>query len=59
MEMEETVPDIVNLTGSHMADILAGDSRDNTIMGQWAGDDKMYGGPGDGGDETSARRWRQ
>ena len=30
---EETVPDIVNLTGSMMADVLAGDSRDNTIYG--------------------------
>ncbi len=46
---EETVPDIVHLTGSHMADILAGDSRDNTIMGM-GGDDKIYGGPGGGDD---------
>ena len=46
---EETVPDIVNLKGSAMADILAGDSRDNTIEGG-GGDDKLYGGPGGGGD---------
>ena len=50
VEMEETVPDIVNLTGSHMADILAGDSRDNTIKGN-GGDDKLYGGPGGGDDD--------
>ena len=48
-EHEETVPDIVNLTGSGMADILAGDSRANTIMGM-GGDDKLYGGPGGGND---------
>ena len=48
--MEETVPNIVNLTGSGMADILAGDSRDNVIMGM-GGDDRIYGGPG-GGDDT-------
>ncbi len=47
--VEETVPDIVHLTGSHMADILAGDSRDNTIKGN-GGDDKLYGGPGGGDD---------
>ena len=47
--LEETVPDIVNLTGSAMADVLAGDSRANTIMGG-AGDDKLYGGPGGGAD---------
>ena len=46
---EETVPDIINLTGSGMADILAGDSRANTIMGG-GGDDKIYGGPGGGND---------
>ena len=46
---EETVPDIINLTGSAMADILAGDSRDNKISGG-GGDDKLYGGPGGGGD---------
>ena len=49
VEKEETVPDIVHLTGSMMADILAGDSRDNTIMGM-GGDDKLYGGPGGGDD---------
>ena len=47
--MTETVPDIIHLTGSHMADILAGDSRNNTIMGN-GGDDKLYGGPGGGND---------
>ena len=46
---EETVPDFVHLTGSAMADILAGDSRDNTIKGG-GGDDKIYGGPGGGDD---------
>ena len=50
VDMEETVPDIIHLTGSGMADILAGDSRKNTIMGG-GGDDKLYGGPG-GGDDT-------
>ena len=49
VEMEETVPDIVNLKGSAMADILAGDSRDNKIEGG-GGDDKLYGGPGGGND---------
>ena len=49
-DFTETVPDIVNLTGSGMADILAGDSRGNTIKGS-GGDDKIYGGPG-GGDDT-------
>ena len=49
VDMEETVPDIVNLTGSHLADVLAGDSRDNTISGN-GGDDKIYGGPGGGDD---------
>ena len=47
--LEETVPDIVNLTGSGMNDVLAGDSRANTIMGG-GGDDKIYGGPGGGDD---------
>ena len=47
--LEETVPDIINLTGSHMADVLAGDSRANAIMGM-GGDDKLYGGPGGGDD---------
>ncbi|MDE0512434.1 MAG: pre-peptidase C-terminal domain-containing protein, partial [Gammaproteobacteria bacterium] len=50
LEFEETVPDIVNLTGSGMADILSGDSRGNMIDGG-GGDDKLYGGPG-GGDDT-------
>ena len=47
--LQETVPDIVHLTGSGMADVLAGDSRPNTIMGG-GGDDKLYGGPGGGAD---------
>ena len=47
--LEETVPDIVNLTGSAMSDILAGDSRANRIEGG-GGDDKLYGGPGGGDD---------
>ena len=50
VEKEETVPDIVNLKGSAMADNLAGDSRDNKIEGG-GGDDKIYGGPGGGDDE--------
>lgn len=50
IEMTETVPDIINLTGSGMADILAGDSRGNEISGG-GGDDKLYGGPGGGDDE--------
>ena len=54
-EFSETVPDIVNLTGSGMADILAGDSRGNTIMGG-GGDDKLYGGPGGGDDTLSGGR---
>ena len=41
---EASVFDIENLTGSAMADILAGDLRDNTIKGG-DGDDKIYGGP--------------
>ena len=44
-EMQEAnVYDIEHLTGSAMADILAGDLRDNTIKGG-GGDDKLYGGP--------------
>ncbi|MDE0154992.1 MAG: DVUA0089 family protein [Gammaproteobacteria bacterium] len=43
-EQEATVADIEHLTGSAFADILAGDLRDNTIMGG-GGDDKIYGGP--------------
>ena len=52
---EATLPDIANLTGSGMADVLAGDMRDNTIKGG-GGDDMIYGGPspkgatGDGDD---------
>ena len=49
IDYEETVPDIENLTGSGMDDILAGDSRANTIKGG-GGDDKLYGGPGGGDD---------
>ena len=49
VQMSETVPDIINLTGSAMADVLAGDSRANTIKGG-AGDDRIYGGPGGGND---------
>ncbi len=47
--MSETVPDIIHLMGSGMADVLAGDSRNNTIMGG-AGDDRIFGGPGGGND---------
>ncbi len=43
------VPDIENLHGSSLADILAGDLRDNRINGD-AGDDELYGGPGGGDD---------
>ena len=50
-EMTESVPDIENLTGSNMADILAGDSRENVIMGM-GGDDKIYGGPGKNADNN-------
>ena len=45
----ETVPDIVHLTGSSQADILAGDSRDNIIKGG-GGNDRIFGGPGGGND---------
>ena len=48
-EHTETVPDIIHLTGSGMADVLAGDSRDNKISGG-GGNDKIYGGPGGGVD---------
>ena len=41
--------DIENLIGSDYADILAGDSRDNTLYGR-DGDDTLYGGPGGGDD---------
>ncbi|MCY4363631.1 MAG: hypothetical protein OXE42_15880 [Gammaproteobacteria bacterium] len=50
-EMTESVPDIENLTGSNMADILAGDSRANVIKGM-GGDDKLYGGPGKNADNN-------
>ncbi len=43
------VPDIENLQGSTLDDILAGDLRDNRINGD-AGDDALYGGPGGGDD---------
>ena len=43
------VPDIENLQGSTLDDILAGDLRDNWINGD-AGDDELYGGPGGGDD---------
>ena len=43
-EITAMLPDIMNLTGSANADVLAGDFRDNTIMGG-GGDDKIYGGP--------------
>ena len=46
----EQVPDIEALHGSDHDDILAGDSRANTLLGR-AGNDKLYGGPG-GGDDT-------
>ena len=43
------VPDIENLQGSTLDDVLAGDLRDNRINGD-AGDDVLYGGPGGGDD---------
>ncbi len=43
-EQEVMLPDIMNLTGSGNADVLAGDFRNNIIMGG-GGDDKIYGGP--------------
>ena len=43
-EVEVNLADIENLTGSANDDILAGDMRDNTIMGG-AGNDRIYGGP--------------
>ena len=60
-EVEGSVPDIENLTGSANADILAGDGRGNTIKGG-AGDDKIYGGPGGDADTNMERdgwRWRR
>ena len=44
VDYKETVPDIVSLTGSAHNDILAGDSRANTLMGM-GGDDRLFGGP--------------
>lgn len=46
----EQVPDIEHLHGTGHNDVLAGDSRDNTLLGR-AGNDTLYGGPG-GGDDT-------
>ena len=43
-EVEVMLPDIMHLMGSANADVLAGDFRNNTIMGG-GGDDKIYGGP--------------
>ena len=43
-EQEVMLPDIMHLIGSANADVLAGDFRNNTIMGG-GGDDKIYGGP--------------
>ena len=48
--VESSVPDIIHITGSAHADILAGDGRANTIKGG-DGDDTLYGGPG--GDPTT------
>lgn len=42
---DETVPDIINLSGFDQDDVLAGDSRDNALFGG-DGDDKLFGGPG-------------
>ena len=52
-EFEEMLPDIINLTGSANADVLAGDFRNNEISGK-GGDDKIYGGPGGGVDSANA-----
>ena len=46
-EVEVMLPDIMHLTGSANADILAGDFRNNTIKGG-DGDDKIFGGPNPG-----------
>ena len=45
----EQVPDIEDLHGSDHADVLAGDSRANTLLGR-GGHDVLYGGPGGGDD---------
>ena len=45
----DRLPDIENLTGSAMRDVLAGDRRDNVLKGG-AGHDTLYGGPGGGDD---------
>lgn len=50
-QVTETVPDFIHLTGSVMADVLAGDSRGNTIKGG-GGDDMIYGGPGGSHDDS-------
>ena len=50
-DMTETVPDVINLTGSGGDDILAGDSRDNVIKGG-GGNDRLYGGPGGSHDNS-------
>lgn len=51
VEMTETTPDIIHLTGSAHDDILAGDSRDNEITGG-DGNDRLYGGPGGSYDDS-------
>ena len=50
-EVTVTVPDIVHLIGSGMADVLAGDSRNNMIQGG-GGDDMIFGGPGGSYDDS-------
>lgn len=45
VDVESSAPDIIHITGSAHADILAGDGRANTIKGG-GGDDTLYGGPG-------------
>ena len=50
-EVTETLPDIIHITGSDMADVLAGDSRNNTIKGG-GGDDMIFGGPGGSYDDS-------
>ncbi len=51
VEMSEMVLDVEHLTGSDHGDILAGDTRDNTIIGG-AGNDRLYGGPGGSYDDS-------